>query len=129
MNDSVSPGTDEKALAERVRRMLDEAPEAALPMTYRQLAEALGLTPPRTIQRVTTALEALMREDVHHGRPLISALVVSQRGGAEKLPAAGFFEVAAELGRLPADSAAQPDAYREEFRRALEARGGPVRQE
>lgn len=40
------------SLADQVRHLLDTAPEAMLPMTYQQLAEALGLTPPRTIQRV-----------------------------------------------------------------------------
>ncbi|MCW4152792.1 hypothetical protein OM427_25075 [Halomonas sp. 18H] len=107
-------------LAGRVRQVLENAPEAALPLTYRQLAEALGLTPPRTIQRVTTALEQLMAEDVAAGRPMLAALVVSQRG--EGLPAEGFFERAAELGRLPADPALQAEAYRAEYQRALAAR-------
>lgn len=121
MNGHVASGAGEPALADRVRRVLETVPEADLPMTYRQLAETLGLRPPRTIQRVTTALEALMREDVHHGRPLVAALVVSQRG--EGLPATGFFDLAAELGRLPADPSARVEAYREEYRRALNARG------
>ncbi|MGQ0333153.1 hypothetical protein [Halomonas elongata] len=122
MSGDTTPGASDPALAERVRRVLETLPESALPMTYRQLAATLGLTPPRTIQRVTTALEALMREDVRQARPMIAALVVSQRGG-ESLPATGFFELAVELGRLPADPARQADAYHEEFRRALAARG------
>ena len=90
-------------------------------MTYQQLAEALGLRPPRTIQRVAQALETLMREDAEQGRPFIAALVVSRRG--EGLPAQGFFDLAVELDRFPADPAQHTDAYREEFKQAVEARG------
>ncbi|EWH03390.1 hypothetical protein [Halomonas sp. BC04] len=48
----------EAQLATQARRLLEAAPAATLPMTYQQLAEALGLKPPRTIQRVAQALEA-----------------------------------------------------------------------
>ncbi|MFW3616578.1 hypothetical protein [Billgrantia antri] len=106
-------------LAAPVRRLLEAAPSSALPITYRQLAEALGLTPPRTIQRVTQALEALMREDAERGQPFIAALVVSQRDG---LPAPGFFELAVQLGRFPADPARHAEAHREEFQQALAER-------
>ncbi len=51
-------------LAYRLRALLEDLPDAAVPITYQQAAEALGLTPPRTIQRIALALEALMREDV-----------------------------------------------------------------
>ncbi|WP_104203868.1 hypothetical protein [Billgrantia saliphila] len=108
-------------LATRARRILETVPEAALPMTYQQLAEALGFTPPRTIQRTAQALEQLMREDAAQGRPFIAALVVSRRG--ENLPNRGFFDLAVALGRLPADSARHVEAYREEYRRALVERG------
>ena len=102
--------------------MLEAAPAATLPMTYQQLAEALGLKPPRTIQQVARALETLMREDAEQGRPFIAALVVSRRG--ENLPAQGFFDLAVELGRFPADPGQHESAYREEFRRALAERDG-----
>ncbi|WP_228716856.1 hypothetical protein [Billgrantia pellis] len=108
-------------LAPRARRILEAMPEAALPMTYQQLAEALGLTPPRTIQRTAHALEQLMREDAEQGRPLIAALVVSRRG--ENLPNRGFFDLAVALGRLPADPTRHVEAYRKEYRRALSQRG------
>ncbi|WP_183325395.1 hypothetical protein [Halomonas cerina] len=91
-------------------------PDEALPITYQQAAEALGLSPPRTIQRVALALETLMREDVAAGRPLIAALVVSRRGD---LPRRGFFELAVALGRFPADPSRHEVAYRQEFARAL----------
>jgi len=88
-------------------------------MTYQQLAEALGLRPPRTIQRVAQALETLMREDAEHGRPFTAALVVSRRG--EGLPAQGFFDLAVELGRFPAAPARHAEAWRQEFLRVLAA--------
>ncbi|WP_245888746.1 hypothetical protein [Halomonas denitrificans] len=106
-------------LPRRLRAWLERLPEAQLPVTYQQAAEALGLVPPRTIQRVALALEALMREDAAAGRPLIAALVVSRRG---ELPRPGFFELAVELGRLPADSAAHERAYRQEVKQVLAAR-------
>lgn len=107
-------------LAAEVRRLLETMPEARLPITYHQVAEALGLTPPRTIQRVARALEALMREDAEAGRPFVAALVVSRRGD---LPGKGFFDLAVELGRFPADPARHAEAHRGEYRRAMAARG------
>ncbi|PXY00237.1 hypothetical protein [Halomonas sp. LBP4] len=114
--------TQETELAPRLRELLMGLPDEALPITYQQAAEALGLTPPRTIQRVARALEALMREDVAAGRPMIAALVVSRRGD---LPRQGFFELAVELGRFPADPARHEAAYRQEFRQALAGRWWP----
>lgn len=111
--------THESSLPTQIRHLLEAAPAASLPMTYQQLAEALGLTPPRTIQRVARALEALMREDAEQCRPFIAALVVSRR---DRLPAPGFFELAVTLGRFPTDPARHAEAYREEFQRALAAR-------
>ncbi|MCE8040194.1 hypothetical protein [Halomonas sp. MCCC 1A11062] len=115
----MASSTDAQLLAAQVRRLLEAAPAATLPMTYQRLAEALGLSPPRTIQRVAQALETLMREDAECGRPFIAALVVSRRDG---LPAQGFFELAVALGRLPAEPARHIEAYREEYRRALAER-------
>ncbi|GHA93944.1 hypothetical protein GCM10007159_14530 [Modicisalibacter luteus] len=90
-------------------------------MTYQQLAEAVGLRPPRTIQRVALALETLMHEDAAQDRPFIAALIVSRRG--EGLPAQGFFDLAVTLGRFSEDPAQHAEAYREEFRRAMAQRG------
>ncbi len=67
------------------------------------MAEALGLTPPNTIHQVTEALEHLMTEDAAADRPFIAAIVISKaRGG---LPAPGFFDCAARLGRFDGDAA------------------------
>lgn len=111
--------TIDPALTGQARKLLETTPAATLPMTYQQLAEALELTPPRTIQRVAMALEALMREDAAQGRPFIAALVVSRRQG---VPAAGFFDLAVELGRFPPSPAQHAEAYRAEFREALAQR-------
>lgn len=108
---------DHSTLPAQARRLLETAPREALPMTYQQLAEALGLQPPRTIQRAAQALETLMREDAQQNRPFIAALVVSRRG--EELPAQGFFDLAVELGRFPADPAKYAEAWRQEFERVL----------
>jgi hypothetical protein len=84
-------------------------------VTYQGLASALNLAPPNTIRQVTSALEILMAEDVAAGRPMIAALVV-RKGGAG-LPARGFFEKAAELGRFEGDPMgdAAEAFYRVEF--------------
>lgn len=103
-----------------VRQLLTTAPEQGLPMTYQQVAAALGLTPPGTIQRVAQALEQLMREDVDANAPLMASLVVSRRG--ENIPAAGFFELAVTLGRFPSDPSQHVAAYRAEYQQALAAR-------
>ena len=58
-----------------LRQLLLSAPQEALPMTYKQVATELGLTPPRTIGQVTQALEQLMREDAAQQTPFIAALV------------------------------------------------------
>lgn len=106
-------------VSEALRQLLRSLPEAQLPLTYQQAAEALNLVPPRTIQRVAQALESLMREDVAAGRPLLATLVVSRRG---ELPARGFFDLAVALGRFPADPARHAEAYRAELARALAER-------
>ncbi len=108
------------SLAPAIRQLLLTAPEATLPMTYQQVAQALGLVPPRTIQRVTRALEQLMREDAASHQPFIAALVVSKRG--EPVPGAGFFELAAALGRLPDEPSHHKAAYQAEYAKALAAR-------
>ncbi|CAM3803118.1 hypothetical protein VRRI112168_01100 [Vreelandella rituensis] len=107
-------------LAAQVRKILETTPEAQLPITYQQLADDLGLGPPRTIQRVAMTLEALMREDAGQRRPFIAALVISRRG--EGLPAKGFFDLAVELERFPPNPVQHASAYHAEFRQALAQR-------
>lgn len=70
-------------------------------VTYHQAARGVGLAPPHVIHSVTELLEGLMDEDAAAGVPFIAALVVSRaRAG---LPALGFFETAARLGRFEGD--------------------------
>jgi len=112
--------TDRTPLAARIRHLLGTPPREALPMTYQQVAGALGLEPPRTIQQVALALEETMREDAEAERPLIAALVVSRQG--QGLPARGFFDLAVALGRFPEEPSRHVEAWQEAYRQALAAR-------
>jgi hypothetical protein len=89
----------------RVRAFLEIGAKRRIPITYQELAKALQILPPHSIQQVTEALERLMQEDAAADRPFIAALVISRaRGG---LPAPGFFDCARRLGRFAGD----PDAW------------------
>ena len=92
----------------RVRAYLENFARRRIPITYRELAKALQILPPHSIQRVTEALERLMEEDAAANRPFIAALAISTaRGG---LPAPGFFDCARRLGRFAGDPDGQ-DAW------------------
>jgi hypothetical protein len=71
--------------------------------SYGELAAELGLEGPGRIARLTAALEATMAEDAAAGRPFRAALVAGRLSGG--MPAAGFFQAAARLGRPAADPA------------------------
>lgn len=110
-------------LAERVRQTLKALPEQALPLTYQQLADRLGLQPPNTIHRVAMALEQLMREDAAAERPFVAALVISRaRNG---LPAPGFFDLATRLERYDGPESGGDAArfHRQQLTAALLGRG------
>ena len=66
-------------------------------VSYGKLARDLGLTGPSTIARLTAALEHLMDEDAANNLPLRAALLAGRL--AKDLPAQGFFNKAAALGR------------------------------
>ena len=68
----------EPALAKRIREILAGRTAGDPFITYQALAGALGLQPPGTIQRVATALEQTMREDVAAGRPMVTARLLPQ---------------------------------------------------
>src|SRR5258708_25659353 len=90
----------------RVRAFLEGAAKRRILVTYQELAKALDILPPRSIHRVTEALERLMEEDAAADRPFIAALAISKtRGG---LPAPGFFDCARRLGRFPDGHDARP---------------------
>ena len=96
-------GNTAQTIAPRLREHLRKIAEQRLPVTYQEVAKALGLTSPNTIHQVTEALEHLMTEDAATDRPFIAAIVISKaRGG---LPAPGFFDCAARLGRFDGDAA------------------------
>jgi hypothetical protein len=101
-------GNTAQTITPRLREHLRTVAEQRLPVTYQEVAKALGLMPPNTIHQVTEALEHLMTEDAAADRPFIAAIVTSKaRGG---LPAPGFFDCAARLGRFDGD-AAGPEAW------------------
>lgn len=70
---------------------------------YGALARDLRLENPGSIARLTVALEALMAEDAAAGKPFRAALCHAKTG---TLPALGFFEAAARLGRFNGQDAA-----------------------
>ena len=97
-----------QAIASRLRKHLQGIAERRVPITYQELAKALGLTPPNTIHQVAEALELLIAEDAATDRPFIAAIAISKaRGG---LPAPGFFECARRVGRFAGDEAG-PEAW------------------
>ncbi len=101
-------GNRAQTIAPRLREHLRRVAEHRLPVNYQEVAEVLGLTPPNTIHQVTEGLAHLMTEDAATDRPFIAAIVISRaRGG---LPAPGFFDCAARLGRFDGD-AAGPEAW------------------
>ena len=96
-----------ETLAFQLRAHLQTFATQRLPITYREAAKGLLLAPSNTIHQVTEALERLMAEDAEADLPFIAAMVISKaRGG---LPAPGFFDCAARLGRFAGDSTG-PDA-------------------
>ena len=96
-----------ETLARQLRAHLQTGATQRLPITYQEAAKGLQLAPPNTIHQVTEALEQLMTEDATAEHPFIAAMVISRahRG----LPALGFFDCAARLGRFAGD-ATGPDA-------------------
>jgi hypothetical protein len=97
-----------QTIAPRLREDLQKIAAQRVPITYRELAKAVGLTPPNTIHQVTEALDYLMTEDAAMDRPFIAAIAISKARGS--LPGSGFFASAARLGRF-AGAAAGPEAW------------------
>lgn len=93
--------SDPLAALAPLRTNLRLAASLGATMTYHEAAQSVGLGPPHVIHSVTQLLEVLMEEDAEAGHPFIAALVVSRAG--DGLPALGFFETAARLGRFTGD--------------------------
>lgn len=104
-------------LRNRIRAHLTSLSAADVPMTYGQLARAMGLYAPGSIAKVTQALEATMVEDAESGAPFLAALVVSKvrDGGAAK----GFHLQARALGRGPDFGEDDRAYYQREFTGAV----------
>ena len=101
MTTTVEDNTPETP-ARQLRAHLEALVNLRSPITYQEAAKALLLSPPNTIHQVTQALERLMVEDASADRPFIAAMVISKaRGG---LPAPGFFDCAARLGRFAGEA-------------------------
>ncbi len=117
---------DEGMLKDRLRLVLVEQAGTGEPVTYRALADRLGLAPPQTIQRVAAALERLMAEDAAAGRPLLAALCVGR--SRQGLPARGFFDTAQALGLFDGDPEGPEarDFHEREFRRVLASHRPPA---
>lgn len=109
--------TDPLAARAALRANLRLVASLGATMTYFEAAHSVGLTPPHVIHSVTQLLEALMEEDAEAGHPFIAALVVSRTG--DGLPARGFFETAARLGRFAGDPAGDEAAAYHAAERAL----------
>lgn len=84
------------SLAGHLDAALDGLAAAGETVTYGDLARHLGLPGPGSIAALAEALEATMRADAAAGRPLRAALCSAR--ARDGLPAAGFFEVAGQLG-------------------------------
>jgi hypothetical protein len=81
---------------------------------YGDLAQRLEIPGPGSIARLTAGLEVLMAADCARGRPLRAVLCTGRMTSG--LPARGFFETAARLGRyegLPEGSEAMAFAAAE----------------
>jgi len=83
-------------LEDRLRGALAGLAASRRTLTYRDAASLLDMEGPRSIHRLTQALEQLVREDRAAGAPLLAALVVGR--GALRIPRPGFFLLLAELG-------------------------------
>lgn len=108
------------ALRQELRRILESLARERATVTYRELARLAGIAPPRSIERLTQELEAMMREDHARGDPLLAALVVSR--GPSGTPQRGFFELLRTLGRYdgPDSGAEAEEVFQEELMLAWE---------
>ena len=102
-----------------IRAYLNGLPIKELPITYGQLARAMGLNTPGSIAKVTQALEETMAEDARIGAPFVAALVISKASGT--IPARGFFDQAHKVGRGVQAGEDSETFYKREFNAAIAA--------
>jgi hypothetical protein len=77
-------GKTRQTIAPRLLARLQKIAEQRVPITYQELAKALGLVPPNAIHQMTEALEHLMAEDAATDRPFIAAIAISKARGASR---------------------------------------------
>ncbi|MDZ4136276.1 MAG: DUF6522 family protein, partial [Paracoccaceae bacterium] len=104
------------SLQRKIRAFLVARYREDMPVTYGQLARAMGLDRPGAIAQITQAMEATMTEDARAARPFLAALVVSRAEGGT--PGRGFFDHARSLGRGPALGEDDRAFHEREFRGA-----------
>jgi len=116
--------TASSELRDRIRAHLTGLSATDLPLTYGQLARAMGLYMPGSIGKVTQALEATMVQDVENDAPFLASLVVSKvgRGNAAK----GFFQQALALGRGPGFGEDEQAYHQREFNGAVAILNNPI---
>lgn len=114
---AIKAATAGSELRDRIRVHLTGLSAADVPVTYGQLARALGLYMPGSIGKVTQALEATMVEDAETGAPFLAALVVSKLGDGEA--AKGFHQQARALGRSAAPGEDERSYHQREFTEAV----------
>ncbi|MEM7225100.1 MAG: hypothetical protein AAF495_19135 [Pseudomonadota bacterium] len=86
-----------EALAEQLRRALNDVAADRTTITYLALAERIRMPGPHRIHRLTLALEDLVVEDHENNKPLIAALAIGR--GPDGIPGPGFFQLLSRLGR------------------------------
>jgi len=114
---AANAATASSELRDRIRAHLTGLSAADLPMTYGQLARAMGLYMPGSIGKVTQALEATMVQDVENDAPFLASLVVSKVGQGNA--AKGFFQQARALGRGPGFDEEDQAYHQREFNGAV----------
>lgn len=94
--------SDCRVQVKALRRELTDVARRRATVSYRDLADRLGLPGPGRIRALAGLLERSMREDAAAGRPFLAVVVVSRETG---MPRRGFFETASALSRFRDDPA------------------------
>ena len=80
----------------KVRAQLIQLAEQQQTITYQQLIAICQISPPRSMQKLTNALEVLAAEDAKLNYPILASLVIQK--GKAAIPRDGFFLQMHELG-------------------------------
>jgi hypothetical protein len=86
-------------------------------VTYQELAELVGLPTHGTHMGVEIGgyIGAISEDEVSHGRPMLSAIVVNVEGK----PGIGFYSLARQLGKLKSEHPADEEAFFESEKKAV----------